>query len=95
MRWVLYVAALLTEEITVVHRQPSKVRFQACADRASLGPSSPEDLEAHSFKIGSDESVLVSFPLRAHAAWHDGVNRLTASEREVPDAKRDGAGKAT
>jgi DNA-binding CsgD family transcriptional regulator len=77
------VPRFITEEFTVIHRQPFKIRSGASAVRASLGPSNPEDLEAHSFKIGSDEYVLLSFPIGARGPWHDEVKRLTMSEREI------------
>src|SRR5262249_8382167 len=43
----------------------------------------PEDLQVHSFVIGSDEYLLVDFPLREVIAPVEIKQRLTPGEREV------------
>ena len=49
----------------------------------SLEPSTPEGLGAHSFRIGSDEYVLLSFSLTSDNPWVDDAASLTPSERDV------------
>ncbi|HTB74283.1 MAG TPA: helix-turn-helix transcriptional regulator [Polyangiaceae bacterium] len=44
-------------------------------------PSTPEGLEARSFKIEADEYVLLSFPVRALRV--SGGARLSPSERDI------------
>ncbi len=67
----------------MAYRQPSKRRPERPAALANPGIATPGSLEAHSFKIGSDEYILLSFPVGAEAPWLDGLDRLTASERDV------------
>jgi DNA-binding CsgD family transcriptional regulator len=67
----------------VVYRQPSESRSTSPAGRARLEASTPEDIEAHSFEIGSDRYVILSFPVGAEGPPHDLSRRLTSSERDI------------
>jgi DNA-binding CsgD family transcriptional regulator len=68
----------------VAYRQPSKPRpTRTPVERGRLEPLAPESLEAHSFKIGGDAYVLVSFPIGADGPWIDSVAGLTPTEREI------------
>ncbi len=67
----------------MAHRQPSKSCVQPPVDRAIPGPSTPKDLEAHSFHIGADEYVLLSFPVEPDGLRLEGVDGLSPSERDI------------
>jgi DNA-binding CsgD family transcriptional regulator len=67
----------------MMHPQTSKCRSGPPVERASFGFSTPEDLDAHSFQIGSDEYVLLSFPVATEGPLKDALHLLTPSERDV------------
>jgi DNA-binding CsgD family transcriptional regulator len=69
--------------VTSVNRRPSKPGAQRPAEQVSLEPPTPEELDAHSFRIGSDEYVLLSFSVGGDNPSLDEAAPLTPSERDV------------
>ena len=67
----------------MAHRQPSKPGVRGPVDRAMPGPSSPEGLEAHSFHIGRDEYLLLSFRVEPEGPWLQRMDSLRPSERDI------------
>ena len=58
--------------------------LKACpSPRAPLGPALPHDLQADSFEIGTDEYVLLSFPVAGEPRDLQGMDCLTRSQRDV------------
>jgi DNA-binding CsgD family transcriptional regulator len=47
------------------------------------GPSAPEHVETHSFHIGMDEYVMLSFPVEPDGHRLEGVDGLSPSERDI------------
>jgi DNA-binding NarL/FixJ family response regulator len=67
----------------LAHRQPSKPGVRPPFDHGMPGPSNPENLEVHSFHIGTDEYVLLSFSVAPEGSRLDGVDGLSPSERDI------------
>ena len=64
-------------------RHSTKPGSGSSAERANRGPSIPEGLGAHSFAIGSDEYVVLSFPLALEGSSPNRWVLLTPTERHV------------
>lgn len=69
--------------VNMIHPQSSKRRSGPPVERASFGFSTPDDLDAHSFQIGSDEYVLLSFTVATEGPRKDALHGLTPSERDI------------
>jgi hypothetical protein len=84
------------QEVPVVYRQPSESRSTSLAGRARLEPSTPEDIEPHSFEIGSDRYVILSFPVGAEGPPHDAIYaKVGVRSRRELGVERERAGGTT